>query len=37
MSASFPQLYKTDVLQAIETIDLDKVGQAINILMRARD
>jgi D-sedoheptulose 7-phosphate isomerase len=37
MSASFPQLYKTDVLKAIETIDLDKVGQAIDILMRARD
>jgi len=37
MSASFPQLYKIDVLQAIETIDLDKVGQAIDILIRARD
>lgn len=37
MSASFPQLYKTDVLKAIETIDLDKVGQAIDILIRARD
>src|SRR5471030_973221 len=37
MSASFPQLYKTDVLKAIETIDLDRVGQAIDILIRARD
>src|SRR5450432_4061062 len=37
MSAGFPQLYKADVLQAIETIDLDKVGQAIDILIRARD
>jgi D-sedoheptulose 7-phosphate isomerase len=37
MSASFPQLYKTDVLKAIETIDLGKVGQAIDILIRARD
>jgi len=37
MTGSFPQLYKTDVLKAIETIDLDKVGQAIDILIRARD
>src|SRR5450432_4516602 len=37
MSAGFPQLYKADVLQAIETIDLDRVGQAIDILIRARD
>jgi D-sedoheptulose 7-phosphate isomerase len=37
MSASFPQLYKADVLKAIETIDLDRVGQAIDILIRARD
>jgi D-sedoheptulose 7-phosphate isomerase len=37
MSAGFPQLYKADVLKAIETIDLDKVGQAIDILIRARD
>jgi D-sedoheptulose 7-phosphate isomerase len=37
MAVSFPQLYKTDVLQAIETIDLEKVGQAIDILIRARD
>lgn len=37
MTVGFPQLYKTDVLKAIETIDLDKVGQAIDILIRARD
>src|SRR5450432_4617263 len=37
MSAGFPQLYKADVLKAIETIDLDRVGQAIDILIRARD
>jgi D-sedoheptulose 7-phosphate isomerase len=34
---SFPHLYKTDVLKAIETIDLEKVDQAIQILIRARD
>src|SRR5450432_2317048 len=37
MDVSFPQLYKNDVLQAIETIDLEKVNQAIQILIRARD
>ena len=37
MTVSFPQQYKTDVLKAIETIDLEKVGQAIDILIRARD
>jgi D-sedoheptulose 7-phosphate isomerase len=37
MTASFPQLYKADVLQAIETIDLEKVNQAIQVLIRARD
>ena len=37
MTASFPELYKADVLKAIETIDLEKVGQAIDILKRARD
>jgi D-sedoheptulose 7-phosphate isomerase len=37
MTASFPQLYKTDVLKAIETIDLDKVGQVIDVLIKARD
>jgi D-sedoheptulose 7-phosphate isomerase len=37
MSQSFPSLYKADVLKAIDTIELDKVGQAIEILKRARD
>jgi D-sedoheptulose 7-phosphate isomerase len=37
MTASFPELYKADVLKAIETIELEKVGQAIDILRRARD
>jgi D-sedoheptulose 7-phosphate isomerase len=37
MATSFPELYKTDVLQAIETIDLAKVGRAIEILGKARD
>jgi D-sedoheptulose 7-phosphate isomerase len=37
MTASFPELYKADVLKAIETIDLEKVGQAIDILRQARD
>ena len=37
MSHSFPSLYKADVLKAIETIDLEKVGQAIEILNQARD
>ena len=34
---TFPQLYKADVLKAIETIDLEKVNQAIAILAAARD
>ena len=37
MSTSFPQMYKTDVLKAIETVDLEKVEQAIQTLIRARD
>ncbi|MGD0771359.1 MAG: SIS domain-containing protein [Candidatus Solibacter sp.] len=36
MTHSFPSLYKTDLLQAIDTIDLEKVGQAIDILIQAR-
>ena len=36
MTASFPAQYKADVLKAIDTIDLDKVGQAIDILIKAR-
>src|SRR5205085_7822742 len=34
---AFPQLYKADVLKAIDTIDLEKVNQAIRILGQARD
>src|ERR1700680_4114714 len=37
MTVSFPQLYKADVLAAIETIHLQKVNQAIAILTQARD
>jgi D-sedoheptulose 7-phosphate isomerase len=37
MTTSFPQLYKADLLKAIETIDLDKVRQAIDILIEARE
>jgi D-sedoheptulose 7-phosphate isomerase len=37
MAASFPQIYKAGVLQAIETIDLERVTEAIEILARARD
>jgi D-sedoheptulose 7-phosphate isomerase len=37
MPHSFPNLYKTDLLQAVETIDLAKVGEAIDVLRRARD
>jgi D-sedoheptulose 7-phosphate isomerase len=33
----FPQLYKNELLQAIESIDLEKVGQAIEILAQTRD
>lgn len=33
---SFPQLYKAEVLKAIETVDLEKVGQAIAMLEEAR-
>src|ERR1700688_175396 len=37
MTTSFPQAYKTDVLKAIETIDLEKVNRAIEIFAQARD
>jgi D-sedoheptulose 7-phosphate isomerase len=37
MTASFPGLYKADLLKAIETIELSKVEQAIEILRKARD
>ncbi len=34
---SFTSRYKTDLLQAIDTIDLDKVQQAVNMLANARE
>ena len=34
---SYPQLYKDELLKAIESIDVEKVGQAIAMLARARD
>src|SRR6266571_42229 len=37
MSHSFTSLYKTDLLRTIESIDLEKVHQAITILRQARD
>jgi D-sedoheptulose 7-phosphate isomerase len=37
MSASFPALYKTDLLNAIEAIDTGKVDEAIGVLKQARD
>jgi D-sedoheptulose 7-phosphate isomerase len=36
MTKSFPQLYKAEVLKAIETIDLEKVAEAIRIFIEAR-
>ena len=33
----FPEQYKNELLQAIESLDLQKVGDAIQILTRARD
>jgi D-sedoheptulose 7-phosphate isomerase len=37
MPETFPSLYKNDLLQAIDTIDLEKVGEAIEVLKQARD
>ena len=37
MAASFPEVYRADLLKAIETIDLERVGQAIHILTQARE
>src|SRR5271165_1967454 len=34
---SYPQLYKDELLKAIETIDLEKVLQAIEMFAQARD
>src|ERR1039458_748413 len=36
MASDFPFSYKAALLSAIETIDLEKVGQAIETLRRAR-
>ena len=33
---TFPQAYKTELLKAIETIELDKVNQAIELFREAR-
>jgi D-sedoheptulose 7-phosphate isomerase len=37
MPETFPSLYKDDLLQAIQAIDLAKVGEAIEVLKEARD
>ena len=37
MTMSFPETYKSNLLEAIDTIDLEKVNQAIAILAQARD
>jgi len=37
MPHTFPSEYKTDLLRAIDTIDLEKVGEAIDALKQARD
>jgi D-sedoheptulose 7-phosphate isomerase len=37
MSGSFPALYKSDLLQAIEAVDLSQVEAAIRVLQEARD
>ena len=37
MTDAFPSLYKAELLKAIETIDLEKVGEAIGLLARARE
>jgi D-sedoheptulose 7-phosphate isomerase len=37
MANAFPSLYKAAVLNVIESIDLEKVGQAIETLRRARE
>lgn len=36
MPTTFPAEYKTDLLKAVETLDLAKVGEAIEILKQAR-
>ena len=34
---NFPEQYKAELFKAIETVDLEKVGKAIEVLSRARD
>ena len=36
MTINFPALYKAEVMKAIETIDLEKVAEAIRIFLEAR-
>jgi D-sedoheptulose 7-phosphate isomerase len=36
MTTQFPQLYKAEVLKAIEAIDLEKVAEAVRIFIQAR-
>jgi D-sedoheptulose 7-phosphate isomerase len=36
MTASYPERYRTDLLNAIASIDLEKIGKAIEILSGAR-
>lgn len=36
MSSTFPELYKRDALRAIESVDLEKVSQAIELFREAR-
>jgi D-sedoheptulose 7-phosphate isomerase len=37
MTDSFPALYRTDLVQAIEAVDVAKVNEAISVLKQARD
>jgi D-sedoheptulose 7-phosphate isomerase len=37
MGASFPRGYKAELLKTIETIDLERVNQAISVLQKARE
>ena len=37
MTASFPHGYKTELLKTIDTIDLERVNQAIGVLQNARE
>src|SRR5689334_6789609 len=36
MTSSFPELYKSDIMRAIDTVDLERVNQAIDTLREAR-